>query len=684
MLWRLYLSSLACVLLSMAIFTTWLSCRDAQDSLSELRNQQRLLATIAASQIETGYHDQIWPFEMLWAIAKEPQFVFWDVTNGNDKVVLSEGRRDVAFDSKAPALKEPRWALAADGRTETWTVPLVMGAASHPWVFHLGFHADQVRANTQRTVLTNIGLASAISVLLLFLSFLFTRKLLTPLHLLTAAASELDRGNLDVSLPEGDRDEIGRLISAFRSMVRSIRDRDASIRKHVQSLQTAHDSLEIRVEDRTRELTSAAESLKANEARMRAIIEHAADGIITVDEAGLIDVFNPTAERIFGYGAGELVGKSIQPLLAGGFSIDTEGRLAGGPHDEHEPPDRRSGEIVGRKKSGEEFPLHIALSEVQLGSRRLHTAIVRDVSEQKKVEAERSLMNERLVEASRWAGKAEVATAVLHNVGNALNSVNTSAAVLAGMVESLSVPGLVKASRLIDAHADDLGRYLSEDPAGRHLPAYVSELSRVLEAERESALAELSALLLNIEHIKAIVRMQQTHARAKVDITRDVAVQDVVEDALKVCGSSLRRHGIALHREYGEPTRMTTDRHKVIQILVNLLGNAKDALVDSERDHRSIVVRIGAESDSYVTVSVIDTGCGIAKEDIDKIFSYGFTTKTEGHGFGLHSSAVTAIELGGSLVAESEGPGRGATFILKVPRQAPERTEDAQGHEYFG
>lgn len=319
-----------------------------------------------------------------------------------------------------------------------------------------------------------------------------------------------------------------------------------------------------------------------------------------------------------------------------------------------------------------------------MGSRRLYTAIVRDVSEPKKVEAERSAMNERLVEASRWAGKAEVATAVLHNVGNALNSVNTSAAVLAGMVESLSVPGLVKASRLLDAHADDLSRYLSEDPAGRHLPAYVSELARVLEAERESALAELSALLLNIEHIKAIVRMQQTHARAKVDISRDVAVKDVVEDALKVCGSSLRRHGIALHREFGEPSRMTTDRHKVIQILVNLLGNAKDALVDSARDNRSIVVRIGAEGDSYVTVSVIDTGCGIAREDIDKVFSYGFTTKTEGHGFGLHSSAVTAIELGGSLVAQSEGPGRGATFILKVPRQAPERTEDAQGHEYFG
>ena len=290
MFWRLFLSSLACVLLSMALFTAWLSFRDAKESLARLRNQQLLLATIAASQIQTGYHDQIWPFEMLWSIAKEPQFVFWDIRNGNDKVILSEGRSNVGLSTTLVALDKPHWAMATDGRTEVWTVPLVMGAAAHPWVFRLGYHADQVRANTRRTIVSNILLASAISVLLLFFSFIFTRWLMRPLQLLTDAATELDRGNLDVSLPRANQDEIGRLISAFRSMVTSIGERDAAIRKHVESLQAAHDELETRVKDRTQELVAIAESLKANEARMRAIIEHAADGIVTVDEDGRIDV----------------------------------------------------------------------------------------------------------------------------------------------------------------------------------------------------------------------------------------------------------------------------------------------------------------------------------------------------------------------------------------------------------
>lgn len=676
MFWRLYLSSLGCVLLSMALFTAWLSFRDAKESLTQLRNQQRLLATIAASQIQTGYHDQIWPFEMLWSIAKEPQFVFWDIRNGNDKVVLSEGSRGIKLDATVTERRNPTWTLAADGRTEVWTVPLVMGTAAHPWVFRLGFHGDQVRANTRRTIVSNVLLASAISVLLLFFAFLFTRKLMQPLQLLTRAATELDRGNLNVSLPNADRDEIGSLINAFRSMVTSIGERDAAIRKHVASLQTARDELETRVQDRTSELVATAESLKANEARLRAIIEHAADGIVTVDEAGRIEVFNPTAGTIFGYEGRELVGHSIQPLFAAGFSIDSQGKLIGGPSGVSAAHRGRAGEIIGKRKNGEEFPLQIALSAVQLGQRRLYTAIVRDLSEQKRIEAERSLMNERLMEASRLAGMAEVATAVLHNVGNALNSVNTSAAVLAGMIENSSVPGLSRACQLMEAHADDGGHFFTEDPAGRLLPVYLSELARVLEAERASALAELTSLLTNIDHIKAIVRMQQTHARAKVDVVRDATAQELVDAALKVGGSSLQRHGVSLQRDYCETVSLTVDRHTVIQILVNLLSNAKDALRDCERDARTILVRITTQGDQFVNISVSDNGCGIAPDNLDRIFTYGFTTKSGGHGFGLHSSAVAAIELGGSLTAQSDGPQRGATFILKLPRQFPDRKEE--------
>jgi C4-dicarboxylate-specific signal transduction histidine kinase len=263
----------------------------------------------------------------------------------------------------------------------------------------------------------------------------------------------------------------------------------------------------------------------------------------------------------------------------------------------------------------------------------------------------------------------------LHNVGNALNSVNTSAAVIAGMIENSSLPGLTQTSLLLHSHASDLGFFLSEDPTGRLVPAYVTELAQVLEAERTAVVSELSSLLLNIDHIKAIVRMQQSNARATPDIGREVVMQDLVEDALKVTGDSLSWHGIVLDRQFDEGARLTTDRHKVIQILVNLLTNAKDAVIAADRVPRTIALKISSNAQS-VHFSVTDNGTGIAKDNLDKIFNYGFTTKREGHGFGLHSSALAAIELGGALTASSGGLGQGATFTLQLPKHRPERIEE--------
>jgi C4-dicarboxylate-specific signal transduction histidine kinase len=119
-------------------------------------------------------------------------------------------------------------------------------------------------------------------------------------------------------------------------------------------------------------------------------------------------------------------------------------------------------------------------------------------------------------------------------------------------------------------------------------------------------------------------------------------------------------------REYDSLPVVTVQKHKVLQILVNLLRNAKHACDDSGKATKQVTVRVVAEH-GRVRISVTDNGIGIPAENLTQIFAHGFTTRKNGHGFGLHSGALVARELGGSLTALSDGPGRGATFVLDLP-----------------
>ncbi|MGC1728848.1 MAG: HAMP domain-containing sensor histidine kinase, partial [Steroidobacteraceae bacterium] len=200
---------------------------------------------------------------------------------------------------------------------------------------------------------------------------------------------------------------------------------------------------------------------------------------------------------------------------------------------------------------------------------------------------------------------------------------------------------------------------------GRHLPAYLQELAVELVAERDAAVAELSELRNNVEHIKQIVAMQQSYAK-RGGITDTVDLRVLAEDSLRMNEGAFSRHGVTIARDFAEVPLVEVDKHKVLQILVNVIRNAKYACSEAEGAEKNVTVRIRA-TESALTIAVIDTGVGIPKENLQRIFNHGFTTRSEGHGFGLHSSALAAKELGGSLRAESAGPGKGATFTLTLP-----------------
>jgi PAS domain S-box-containing protein len=295
--------------------------------------------------------------------------------------------------------------------------------------------------------------------------------------------------------------------------------------------------------------------------------------------------------------------------------------------------------------------------------------ISKDITAFKEAEAKVEELHKELLQTSRQAGMAEVATSVLHNVGNVLNSVNVSATLLLDSAKRSNVSYLGKAVALLNEHIADLAPFLANDPKGRQLPGYLTRVSEELGKEQQRAITELESLRQNIEHIKEIVAMQQNYANVS-GVVETVKVTDLVEDALRMNAGALARHEIALAREFSEVPMITVDKHKVLQVLVNVIRNAKYACDESGRKDKQIRINV-SRRDQWVCIAVTDNGVGIPEENKTRIFNHGFTTRKDGHGFGLHSGALAASELGGTLTAHSDGVGQGATFTLELPLQPP-------------
>jgi C4-dicarboxylate-specific signal transduction histidine kinase len=199
-------------------------------------------------------------------------------------------------------------------------------------------------------------------------------------------------------------------------------------------------------------------------------------------------------------------------------------------------------------------------------------------------------------------------------------------------------------------------------------------VSRRLSEENAKVLDELASVNRHVDHIKTIVAMQQSYARPS-GVNETIAIGTLIDDALRMGESSFAKHGIEVIRDYASTLVIVTDRHKLLQIMINLISNARHALKDRPAPPQQLTVRVRSTG-TAITIAVIDTGVGIPAENLDKIFQHGFTTKPRGHGFGLHASANAARELGGNLHVASDGPGRGASFTLELPVAVGERAHD--------
>jgi signal transduction histidine kinase len=280
-----------------------------------------------------------------------------------------------------------------------------------------------------------------------------------------------------------------------------------------------------------------------------------------------------------------------------------------------------------------------------------------------------------LAEVSRRAGMADIATGVLHNVGNVLNSVNVSAQVAETRLHALRVKDIGRIVEALERNETDLAQYLADDAQGRNLTPFLKALGANLSDERDKVASELRTLRNHIEHLRVVVSKQQAYGKP-MGITEPCLVGPLVDDAVGIAAVTLEGSGIEVVRQYAQVPEVLLDKHKVLQILVNLVSNAKQALNEKGAEGGRIVARVEPSDSGHVQIAIEDNGVGIAAGHMERVFTHGFTTKVDGHGFGLHTSALAAREMGGSLTCRSQGSGHGATFVLKLPLRPAARPPD--------
>jgi PAS domain S-box-containing protein len=327
--------------------------------------------------------------------------------------------------------------------------------------------------------------------------------------------------------------------------------------------------------------------------------------------------------------------------------------------------------------------------------------LLRDITERKNAETEMKIAKEKaeetqakleklnlqleitykkLMETAHSAGMAEVAADVLHNVGNTLNSINVSAATIAEKLSKSEIGDLSKLAELLCAHSGDLADFLKNDPQGKHIPTYLSELSKHLSQQQNETIEKLSAIIKNVKQVKDIIKMQQSYTG--IDKHQDcVLLNELIENAIEINNAGLQRQNIEVIREYEDIGNILIDRQRCLQALVNLIDNAACSLSISGKDLKILKIRTVRAGSSKLRIEICDNGIGMAASDLNKIFDRGYTTKQTGGGFGLHSSLLAVRDMQGTITAQSGGRGEGATFIIELPLI---KAEVAPPHQYPG
>jgi PAS domain S-box-containing protein len=374
---------------------------------------------------------------------------------------------------------------------------------------------------------------------------------------------------------------------------------------------------ELRDVEARRQRREAEEGRRASDARFRAIMEAASEAVIAAEEGGQIQYVNPAAERMFGYAAGDLLGRSLGELIPESFKDGVASFVMARQHSVLE----RSMELVGRRKDNSEFPLELSLGSWTSSERVYFAGIIRDLTERKKVEAQ-------LMMADRMVAVGSLAAGVAHEINNPL------AAILANLELALS----------------DI-----EGSQSSFSPDLLTTLNEELRDARDAG-----------ERVRKIVRDLRIFSRSEQDLASSVDVESVMESSLRMAHNEIR-HRAKVVRDYASVPPVLATESRLGQVFLNLVVNAAQAMVDGKANVNEVRVATRLEGDRVI-VEVSDTGPGIPPQVMKQLFTPFVTTKPAGIGTGLGLSICQRIitGFGGEIRAENVAGG-GARFRIALP-----------------
>ncbi len=634
---------------------------------SELRTLAKIMADNCA--VALAFDDRKTANEVIAPLAVKPEIKNAAVLAGDGTEFARFGELD---DCPPPGQNDPAGVV---DRGESWTVvePIVLdGKRVGTFYLDADFAGPQRALQSVYASVTAAVLAG--SLLLVVLLTMKLQKLIThPIHSLATASNVVARDrDYSIRVQRQGGDEVGVLTDAFNQMLARIQEQDSALHDARGQMQMKVCALEIENIERRK----AEEALRVAEHKFRGLVEQLPEITYhcTLGETCTWFYVSPQVFRLLGFTPEEWSASDrlwFEHLHPDDRAIPINA----------EADALRTGKFLVEyrmfTRSGELRWIRDQAVIVPATGKAQHSVygVMMDITEDKAAAARLAELNHKLVETSRHAGMAEVATGVLHNVGNVLNSVNVSAGIVAEKLRRSKAPKLAKAAALLTEKNGSLGHYLTEDENGRKLPGYLAKLGEHLVAENTALLSEVDQLGRNIEHIKEVVAMQQNYAKVS-GVFETLPLDRLVEDAIAMNYGAFERHRVIVERRFAPAPPARVDKHKVLQILINLLRNAKYALDDVDTPDKKITISIQAAGE-FVSIAIADNGIGIPAENLDRIFGHGFTTRDSGHGFGLHSGANAAREMGGNLSVHSDGIGHGATFTLELPVAADAATVPA-------
>jgi PAS domain S-box-containing protein len=512
-----------------------------------------------------------------------------------------------------------------------------------------------LRSNYQKTFrqllgvygLTILGVTAVSIGLAIFLSSRLGRRITDPI-LQLARTAEVIGEKKDYSLRAhviSGADEVGRLTGSFNEMLSRIQSQDAALSLSQQKMEALINSIDGIVWERT------ADTFQFT------FVSRQSKEILGYSPQTWLEGRDFWERKLHSQDASRVT-ETLHKMVSEGHAYTSEYRMIAAD-------DR----VVWLRESGTVI--------VEKGKPVAIRGILQDITREKLDAEQLDKLNRQLMSTSRLAGMAEVATGVLHNVGNVLNSVSVSATVVAERLRHSKIDKLQRATAMLRDKNGGLAEFLTGDPKGQVLPNYLATVADQMADERTKLVEKMDSLGKHVEHIKEIVAMQQSYAKVS-GVYETLSVAGLVEDALRMNAAAFDRHGVNIVREFDQNTPpVCVDRHKVLQILVNVFRNAKYAMDEQDPPVKRLIVRVGSIGPDRVKIVVADNGIGIPIENITRIFNHGFTTRETGHGFGLHSGANAAKEMGGTLTALSEGIGKGAEFTLELPTTTASRQKTA-------